>query len=78
MKNSTVRANILLTNKQGGLFMKKFLRNLFSGYFIVLIILLLELAIFIFIQFFLEDTVALSLAKPKKMSNLLSYSFIYC
>ena len=35
--------------------MKKFFRNLFSGYFIVLIVLLLELAVFIFIQFFLDD-----------------------
>ena len=76
MKNSTVRANILLTNKQGGLFMKKFLRNLFSGYFIVLIILLLELAIFIFIQFFLEDTVAFILGKAEedvKLTVILVY-----
>ena len=35
----------------------KFLRNLFSGYFLVLIILLLEIGIFIFIQFFLDDAV---------------------
>ena len=55
MINSTIRANILLTIIKGGLIMKKFFRNLFSGYFIVLIILLLELAVFIFIQFFLDD-----------------------
>ena len=35
--------------------MKKFFRNLFSGYFLILLILLIELAVFIFIQFFLED-----------------------
>ena len=37
--------------------MKKFLRNLFSGYFLVLLILLLELAIFVYIQFFMDDLV---------------------
>ena len=35
--------------------MKKFFRNLFSGYFLVLLILLIELGVFIFIQFFLDD-----------------------
>ena len=38
--------------------MKKFLRNLFSGYFLVLLILLIEVAVFIFVQFFLDDLVA--------------------
>ena len=38
--------------------MKKFFRNLLSGYFLVLLILLLELAVFIYIQFFLEDTIS--------------------
>ena len=37
--------------------MKKFFRNLLSGYFLVLLILLLELAVFIYIQFFLEGTI---------------------
>ena len=37
--------------------MKKFFRNLLSGYFLVLLILSIELAVFIFIQFFLEDVV---------------------
>ena len=56
--------------------MKKFLRNLFSGYFIVLIILLLELTIFIFIQFFLEDTIAFILGKARedvKLTVILVY-----
>ena len=37
--------------------MKKFLRNLFSGYFLVLLLLLIELGAFIYVQFFLEDLV---------------------
>ena len=35
--------------------MKKFIRNLLSGYLLILLILLLELGIVIFAQFFLED-----------------------
>ena len=38
--------------------MKKFLRNLFSGYFLVLLLLLIELGAFIFVQFFLDDFIA--------------------
>ena len=45
--------------------MKKFLRNLFSGYFLVLLILLIELAIFVYVQFFLDDTVAAILTDSK-------------
>lgn len=37
--------------------MKKFLRNLFSGYFLVLFILLIELAAIIFVQFYLDDVI---------------------
>ena len=37
--------------------MKKFLRNLLSGYFLVLLILLIEIAVFIFVQFFMEDVI---------------------
>ena len=33
----------------------RFLRNLMSGYFLVLLILLIELGVFIFVQFFLDD-----------------------
>ena len=35
--------------------MKRFLRNFFSGHFLIILILLLELAAFIIVQFFLED-----------------------
>ena len=35
--------------------MKKFIRNLLSGYFLVILLLLLELAIIVVIQFFLDD-----------------------
>ena len=37
--------------------MKKFLRNLFSGYFLVILLLLLELVFIIVCQFFLDDIV---------------------
>ena len=37
--------------------MKKFLRNLFSGYFLVILLLLIELGAFVVVQFFLEDIV---------------------
>ena len=39
--------------------MKKFIRNLFSGYFLVLLILLIELGIFIVFQFYLDEIVTL-------------------
>ena len=38
--------------------MKKFFRNLFSGYFLILLILLAELGIFVFVQFFLDDVIS--------------------
>ena len=38
--------------------MKKFLRNLFSGYFLVLLLLLIELGVFVFVQFYLDDFIA--------------------
>ena len=44
--------------------MKKFLRNLFSGYFLVLLILLLELAIIVFVQFYLDDVVKAVIDDP--------------
>ncbi|MBP5177089.1 MAG: cardiolipin synthase [Clostridia bacterium] len=36
--------------------MKKFLRNLFSGFFLIMLVLLLEAGIIIYIQFFFDDT----------------------
>ena len=48
--------------------MKKFLRNLFSGYFLVLLILLLELAIFVYIQFFMDDLI-LSIVETNEMDK---------
>ena len=39
--------------------MKKFFRNLFSGYFLVILLLLIELGAFVAVQFFLEDIVTL-------------------
>ena len=61
--------------------MKKFLRNLFSGYFLVLLLLLIELGAFIFVQFFLDDFIA-NLAENKIASEevavwvSLSYLFL--
>ena len=36
--------------------MKKLIRNLLSGYLLILLMLLIELAVFIYIEFFLDDT----------------------
>ena len=43
--------------------MKKFWRNLLSGYFLVILILLLELAVFVYVQFFMDDTIAMIVEK---------------
>ena len=51
--------------------MKKFWRNLFSGYFLVLLILLLELAVVIYAQFFLDDLI-LSIVEKSEESNRLA------
>ena len=34
---------------------KKFFRNLFSGFFVIILLLLAQVGIFIFVQFFLDD-----------------------
>ena len=44
-------------HQAGGDIMKKFFRNLFSGYFLVLLILLIEIAAIVFIEFFLEGVI---------------------
>ena len=43
--------------------MKKFLRNFFSGYFLVLLILLIELAAFIVVQIYMDDIAQLIVEK---------------
>ena len=43
-----------------GLIMKKFFRNLFSGYFFIIIFLLVELALIIFFEFFFETALELT------------------
>ena len=43
--------------------MKKFIRNLLSGYLLVLLILLIEIAVFIVLQVFLDDIVEIILAQ---------------
>lgn len=45
--------------------MKKFLRNLFSGYFLIILVLLLELAVVIVFQFFSDDIIAAILNVPE-------------
>ena len=50
--------------------MKKFLRNLFSGYFLILLILLLELAVVIYVQFFLDDLIS-SIVEQNESSQTL-------
>ena len=54
----------------------KFLRNLFSGYFLVLIILLLEIGVFIFVQFFLDDVVIIALGTANENLQVI-LSLIY-
>ena len=59
--------------------MKKFFRNLFSGYFIVLLLLLIELGAFIFVQFFLEDVVvslADNDATPESLRTIISLIYL--
>ena len=41
--------------------MKKFFRNLFSGYFLIIFLLLIELTFFVFFQFFFESVVEVAL-----------------
>ena len=41
----------------GDISMKKFIRNLFSGYFLIILLLLLEVGALIFMQFFLDEFV---------------------
>ncbi len=49
--------------------MKKFFRNLFSGYFLILLILLFEVVVFIFVQFFLDDVIADIIGSENITSN---------
>ena len=44
--------------------MKKFIRGLLSGYFFVLLALLLEIGVIIFVQFFLDDIIIEAVGKP--------------
>ena len=50
--------------------MKKFLRNLFSGYFLVLLILLIEVAAFIFVQFFMDDVILMIVGSNAASENV--------
>ena len=58
--------------------MKKFFRNLFSGYFLVLIILLFELAAIVFFYFFLDETIS-AIVQDTDASELVRFiaSFVY-
>ena len=46
--------------------MKKFWRNMLSGYFLVLLILLIEIGVLIFIQFFLDDVIIMVAGAQKE------------
>ena len=52
--------------------MKKFIRNLLSGYFLVILILLIELAAFIIIQFYMDD-IALYIVEKTGTDNNWAY-----
>ncbi len=56
--------------------MKKFFRNLFSGYFLILFMLLIELAIVIYVQFFLDDVVLKHVDSESKASLIIALSYI--
>ena len=51
--------------------MKKFLRNLLSGYFLVILLLLLELGAFVVVQFFLEDIIAMIIGQTNEFVSLI-------
>ena len=57
-----------INNKRGCLKMKKFFRNLFSGYFFVLLFLLIEIGILLTLQFGLDDMVANALGDSADMN----------
>ena len=57
--------------------MKKFWRNLFSGYFLVLLVLLIEAAAFVFIQFFLDDVILMIIGAQKKEEVQIIISIVY-
>ena len=59
--------------------MKKFFRNLFSGYFLVLLILLLEIGIIVFIQFFLDDIIANAVGEGNdNLSMIVMLLYLLC
>ena len=57
--------------------MKKFLRNLFSGYFLVILLLLIELGAFVVVQFFLEDIVEMIIGKTNDELVSLIVALVY-
>ena len=58
--------------------MKKFLRNLFSGYFLVLLLLLIELGLIVVIQFYLDDIISLIIGSAANDAKVVTIVlFIY-
>ena len=57
--------------------MKKFFRNLFSGYFLVILLLLIELGAFVAVQFFLEDIVTLIVGQSNNEWVSLIVTLVY-
>ena len=57
--------------------MKKFLRNLFSGYFLVILLLLIELGAFVVVQFFLEDIIVAILGQANNDWVSLIVTLVY-
>ena len=59
--------------------MKKFLRNLFSGYILIFLFLLVELGIFIFAQFFLDDLITVwsnNTAAPEEVRAWIGFIYL--
>ena len=60
--------------------MKKFIRNLLSGYLLIIFILLIELGVMIYVQFFLDDTISKILGESDSsnaVKGLLMLSYIF-
>ena len=51
--------------------MKKFLRNMMSGYFLILLMLLIELGVLVFVQFYLDDVILIVSGATKEEISLI-------
>ena len=57
--------------------MKKFIRNLFSGFFLIILLLLIEIAAVIFVQFFVDDVIKLIVGTTGNIDVALIITLVY-